>query len=209
MYRTQITYLKQKNKNHEIIPSTLFPQQKTKKTKEVFCFTSSVSSTRSFYFASGGRGKNRESQSETLASYIKTTYLNKELWNFSEEAHFGDSQLCQHVWAWRNISVHFQITHLASFLSPYQFDILKTGGNDIFAFQKIAITTRETRWKENWLILSVALQLQYVRSIKRNNIKTVDYGLWTVDNRFRSTPPRKKLFCAYSSFSKVFKVCYR
>ena len=148
------------------------------------------------------------SQSETLAIYIKITYLNKELWNiFQYRPQWA--QLCQHVWASRNISVHFQITHLASFLSPYQFDILKTGGNDIFAFQKIAITTRETRWKEIWLILSVALQLQYVRSIKRNNIKTVDYGLWTVDNRFRSTPPRKKLFCAYSSFSKVFKVCHR
>jgi len=42
-----MTYQKQKN-NHEIKPSAFFPQQKTKKTKEVFCFTSSVSSTRTF-----------------------------------------------------------------------------------------------------------------------------------------------------------------
>ena len=42
-----MTYQKQKN-NHEIIPSTLLPQQKIKKTKEVFCVTSSVSSTRTF-----------------------------------------------------------------------------------------------------------------------------------------------------------------
>ena len=28
-----------------------------------------------------GRGKNKGSQSKTLVTYIKTTYLNKELWN--------------------------------------------------------------------------------------------------------------------------------
>ena len=31
--------------------------------------------------ASGGQGKNTRRQSETLTSYIKITYLNKELWN--------------------------------------------------------------------------------------------------------------------------------
>ena len=32
-------------------------------------------------FASGGQGKNKGRQSETLTSYIKITHLNKELWN--------------------------------------------------------------------------------------------------------------------------------
>ena len=32
-------------------------------------------------FASGEQGKNKGRQSETLTSYIKITYLNKELWN--------------------------------------------------------------------------------------------------------------------------------
>ena len=40
-----MTYLKQKPWNNT---KHIFPQQKTKKTKEVFCFTSSVSSTRTF-----------------------------------------------------------------------------------------------------------------------------------------------------------------
>ena len=71
------------------------------------------------------------SQSETLAIYIKITYLNKELWNiFQYQPQWA--QLCQHVWASRNISVHFQIKYLASFLSPYQIHILKTRKNDVF-----------------------------------------------------------------------------
>ena len=83
------------------------------------------------YFASGGQGKNMGSQSETLAIYIKITYLNKELWNiFQYQPQWA--QLCQHVWASRNISVHFQIKYLTSFLSPYQIHILKTRKNDVF-----------------------------------------------------------------------------
>ena len=75
--------------------------------------------------------KNMGSQSETLAIYIKITYLNKELWNiFQYRPQWA--QLCQHVWASRNISVHFQIKYLASFLSPYQIHILKTTKNDVF-----------------------------------------------------------------------------
>ena len=71
------------------------------------------------------------SQSETLAIYIKITYLNKELWNiFQYRPQWA--QLCQHVWASRNISVHFQIKYLASFLSPYQIHIFKTRKNDVF-----------------------------------------------------------------------------
>ena len=73
-----------------------------------------------------------------------------------------------------------------------------TRENDIFAFQNIAITRRETSRKEIWSILSAVLQLRYVRSIKLHSIKTVDCGLRTadcglrtVDNGFRSTPPWK------------------
>ena len=52
-------------------------------------------------FASGGQGKNKGRQSETLTSYIKITYLNKELWNiFQWRSPFWGlvwAQLCQHV----------------------------------------------------------------------------------------------------------------
>ena len=149
---------------------------------------------------SGGQGKNRGSQSETLACYIKITYLNKELWNiFQWRSPFWGlewEQLCQHVWASRNISVHFQIKYVASFLSLYQIHILKTRKNDVFdegkryvCFQNIAITTQETRTEEIWPILSAVLQLGYIRSIKPNNIRTdVYWGLRTVDNGFKSTP---------------------
>ena len=51
--------------------------------------------------ASGGQGKNKGRQSETLTSYIKITYLNKELWNiFQWRSPFWGlvwAQLCQHV----------------------------------------------------------------------------------------------------------------
>ena len=184
----------------------------------IFCFTSYVSSTRTFnrniirakldvnpIFASGGQGKNRGSQSETLACYIKITYLNKELWNiFQWRSPFWGlewEQLCQHVWASRNISVHFQIKYVASFLSLYQIHILKTRKNDVFdegkryvCFQNIAITTQETRTEEIWPILSAVLQLGYIRSIKPNNIRTdVDWGLRTVDNDSSPHPCEKTL----------------
>ena len=49
-----------------------------------------------------GQRKNKGSQSRTLVRYIKTTYLNKELWNISYR--WGSpfwglvlAQLCQHV----------------------------------------------------------------------------------------------------------------
>ena len=88
-------------------------------------------------------------------------------------------------------------------MSPYQIDILKTRmmmfltrENDIFALQNIGITTSETRRKEIWPILSAVLQLNYIRSIKPNNVRlwTVDCGLRTADNGFRSTPPWKNSF---------------
>ena len=84
-----------------------------------------------------------------------------------------------------------------------------TRKNDIFAFQNIAITTRETRRKEI-LTYSVSgspakLYNKRITSIKPNNcglptadcrLRTADCGLWTadcglrtVDNGFRSTPP--------------------
>ena len=63
-----------------------------------------------------------------------------------------------------------------------------TRENDICAFQNIAITTRETRMEEIGPTLSAVLQLHYIRSIKPNKITTVDWGLRTMDNGFRSTP---------------------
>ena len=52
-----------------------------------------------------------------------------------------------------------------------------TTENDIFAFQNIAIRTRETSRKEIWPIVSAFLQLRYVRSIKLHSIKRVSMGL--------------------------------
>ena len=46
------------------------------KTKHIFPSTENKEDQRG-----GGQSTNKERQSETLASYIKTTYLNKELWN--------------------------------------------------------------------------------------------------------------------------------
>ena len=143
------------------------------------------------------------SQSETLAIYIKITYLNKELWNiFQYRPQWA--QLCQHVWASRNISVHFQIKYLASFLNPYQIHIFKTRKNDVFDVGKqyFCLSTHcdqlrsqraKREGKKFWPILSAVLQLHYITSIKPNNIRlpSVDCWLWTVDNGFRSTPPWK------------------
>ena len=56
-----------------------------------------------------------------------------------------------------------------------------TRENDIFAFQNIAIATRETSRKEIWPILSAVLQLRYVRSIKLHSVKIADVGLRTAD----------------------------
>ena len=140
------------------------------------------------------------SQSETLAIYIKITYLNKELWNiFQYRPQWA--QLCQHVWASRNISVHFQIKYLASFLNPYQIHIFKTRKNDVFDVGKqyFCLSTHcdqlrsqraKREGKKFWPILSAVLQLHYITSIKPNNIRlpSVDCWLWTVDNGFRSTP---------------------
>ena len=122
------------------------------------------------------------SQSETLAIHIKITYLNKELWNiFQYRPQWA--QLCQHVWASRNISVHFQMKHLASFLS---------------------LTTRETRNKTERNLTDLVsgspttlYNKHQTAQLKR--LWTADCGLRTVDSGFRSTPPWKKLFCPYSN----------
>ena len=68
------------------------------------------------------------SQSETLAIYIKITYLNKELWNIFPDLSVP-TPMSATVSAY---SVHFQIKYLASFLSPYQIHIFKTRKNDVF-----------------------------------------------------------------------------
>ena len=130
------------------------------------------------------------SQSETLAIYIKITYLNKELWNiFQYQPQWA--QLCQHVWASRNISVHFQIKYLTSFLSPYQIHILKTRKNDVFdegkryfCFSKYWDHNARNGTERILPILSAVLQLHYIRSIKPTNIRlsTTDCGLWTTDS---------------------------
>ena len=59
-----------------------------------------------------------------------------------------------------------------------------TKENDIFAFQNIEITMRETGRKEILPILSAVFQLHYIRSIKPNNtrLSTTDCGLWTTDS---------------------------
>ena len=150
------------------------------------------------------------SQSETLAIYIKITYLNKELWNiFQYQPQWA--QLCQHVWASRNISVHFQIKYLASFLSPYQIHIFKTRKNDVFdegkqyfCFSKHCDhNARNEKERNFWPILSAVLQLHYITSIKLNNIRlpSVDCGLRTVDcgQWIQVHTSVKKLFCPYSN----------
>ena len=59
-------------------------------------------------------------------------------------------------------------------------------GKTIFLLSK---TLRSQRAKEEiWPILSAVLQLHCIRSIKPNNIISVDCGLRTVDNGFWTTP---------------------
>ena len=112
------------------------------------------------------------SQSETLAIHIKITYLNKELWNiFQYRPQWA--QLCQHVWASRNISVHFQMKHLASFLS---------------------LTTRETRNKTERNLTDLVsgspttlYNKHQTAQLKRLwtadcGLRTADCGLWTMDS---------------------------
>ena len=110
------------------------------------------------------------------------------------------SELCQHVWASRNISVHFQIKYLASFLSPYQIHILKTRKKDVFDqgkrynffFSKHCDhNARKTRRKE---ILTDSVSGSPTTLYNKHQSEqhtTVDCGLRTVDNGFRSTPPWK------------------
>ena len=164
------------------------------------------------------------SQSETLAIYIKITYLNKELWNiFQYRPQWA--QLCQHVWASRNVSVHFQIKHLASFLSPYQIFILKTRKNDVFdegkryfSFSKHCDHNARNEKERNLTdlvsgsptTLNNGRYLMYgtyivplLTSIRPHNIRlcTVDCGLPTADcgQWIQVHTSMKKLFCPYSN----------
>ena len=64
-----------------------------------------------------------------------------------------------------------------------------TRENDIFAFQIIAITTRETSRKE---ILTDSVSGSPTTLYNKHQTEqhmTLDCGLRTVDNGFRSTPP--------------------
>ena len=101
-------------------------------------------------------------QSETLAIHIKITYLNKELWNIFQYRNQW-AQLCQHVWASRNISVHFQMKHLASFLS---------------------LTTRETRNKteRNVTDLVSGSPTTLYNKHQTEQLSTADCGLWTMNS---------------------------
>ena len=64
-----------------------------------------------------------------------------------------------------------------------------TRENDIFAFQNIAMTTRETRRKE---ILTDSVNGSPTTLYNKHQTEhhlIVDCGVRTVDNGFRSTPP--------------------
>ena len=81
-----------------------------------------------------------------------------------------------------------------------------TRENDVFAFQNIAITTRETRGKSRRKGLSAVLQLHYARSIKPHNIETMDCRLWTADcgQRIQSPRLREKNSSAHISIFQRF-----
>ena len=128
--------------------------------------------------------------------------MNKELWNIFQWRNPFQfwglvwAQLCQHVWATRNISVHFQIKYLASFLSPYQYHILKTRkhyvfdeGKRYFCFSKHCDHKARNKPERN-LIDSVSGSPTPLCK-KHQTLRTADCGLRTVDNGFRSTPPWK------------------
>ena len=150
-------------------------------------------STRSFYFASGGQGKNRGSHSETLASYIKTTYLleQRTVEYLSVKKPILGARMSATVSACLSLEKYFcSFSNKISCIISESIPVPRFEDEEKRCFWRgkticllfKTLRSLETRWKEIWPILSAALQLHYVRSINiKTELKTVDYGLRTAD----------------------------